>query len=92
MADQKPVVITANRPTEHDGSADNLDVGGPLINATIDANGTGNAITNIDVADLANGTDGELITWSATAGPASVDVANVGMTAPASRTQFISTS
>jgi len=36
-----------------------------LTNKTIDANGTGNSISNIDVADLANGTDGELITWSA---------------------------
>ena len=36
-----------------------------FTNKTIDANGTGNSITNIDVSDLANGTDGELITWDA---------------------------
>jgi len=40
----------------------------------IDANGTGNAITNIDVADLANGVDGELITWDAAGVPATVGV------------------
>lgn len=34
-----------------------------LTNKTFDANGTGNSISNIDVADLANGTDGQLITW-----------------------------
>lgn len=49
-----------------------------LTNKTIDANGTGNAISNIDVADLANGTDGELITWSATGAPATVAVGTVG--------------
>lgn len=37
-----------------------------LTNKTFDANGTGNSLSNVDVADLANGTDGELITWSAT--------------------------
>ena len=36
-----------------------------LTNKTFDANGTGNSLSNVDVADLANGTDGELITWSA---------------------------
>jgi len=36
-----------------------------LTNKTFDANATGNSLSNIDVADLANGTDGELITWSA---------------------------
>ena len=45
-----------------------------LTNKTIDANGTGNSITNIDVADLANGTDGELITWDAAGAPAVVAV------------------
>ena len=45
-----------------------------FTNKTFDANGTGNSLTNIDVADLANGTDGELITWSAAAAPATVAV------------------
>lgn len=45
-----------------------------LTNKTIDANGTGNSITNIDVGDLANGTDGELITWDAAGAPATVAV------------------
>jgi hypothetical protein len=45
-----------------------------FTNKTFDANGTGNSISNIDVADLANGTDGELITWSATGAPATVSV------------------
>jgi len=35
-----------------------------LTNKTFDANGTGNSLSNVDVADLANGTDGELITWN----------------------------
>ena len=45
-----------------------------LTNKTIDANGTGNSISNIDVADLANGTDGELITWSAAGAATTVAV------------------
>jgi len=49
-----------------------------LTNKTIDANGTGNAISNIDVADLANGTDGELITWSAAGVAATVGVGTTG--------------
>ncbi|MEE8207953.1 MAG: hypothetical protein V3T88_03230, partial [Nitrosomonadaceae bacterium] len=43
-----------------------------FTNKTFDANGTGNSLSNVDVADLANGTDGELITWSATAVPTTV--------------------
>lgn len=42
-----------------------------FTNKTFDANATGNSLSNVDVADLANGTDGELITWSA-AGVAAV--------------------
>lgn len=49
-----------------------------LTNKTFDANGTGNSITNIDVADLANGTDGELITWSSTGTPTTVAVGTSG--------------
>lgn len=49
-----------------------------LTNKTIDANGTGNSISNIDVADLANGTDGELITWDAAGAPATVAVGTSG--------------
>jgi len=45
-----------------------------LTNKTFDANGTGNSLSNVDVADLANGTDGELITWSSSAAPATVAV------------------
>jgi len=48
-----------------------------LTNKTIDANGTGNSISNIDIADLANGTDGELITWDASGAPAAVAVGTV---------------
>jgi len=43
-----------------------------LTNKTFDANGTGNSISNIDVADLADGVDGELITWGADGAPATV--------------------
>ena len=49
-----------------------------LTNKTIDANGTGNSISNIDVEDLANGTDGELITWDASGNPATVAVGTSG--------------
>ena len=45
-----------------------------LTNKTFDANGAGNSLSNIDVADLANGTDGELITWNAAGAPAVVAV------------------
>ena len=43
-----------------------------LTNKTFDANGTGNSLSNVDVADLANGTDGQLITWDAAGAPAVV--------------------
>jgi hypothetical protein len=43
-----------------------------FTNKTFDANGTGNSLSNVDVADLANGTDGELITWDAAGAPATV--------------------
>jgi hypothetical protein len=43
-----------------------------LTNKTFDANGTGNSLSNVDVADLADGTDGELITWDASGNAATV--------------------
>jgi len=43
-----------------------------LTNKTFDANGTGNSVSNIDVADLSNGTDGELVTWDAAGAPTTV--------------------
>lgn len=49
-----------------------------LTNKTFDANGTGNSLSNVDVADLANGTDGELITWSAAGTPTTVAVGTSG--------------
>jgi hypothetical protein len=49
-----------------------------LTNKTFDANGTGNSLSNVDVADLANGTDGELITWDAAGAPAVVAVGTSG--------------
>jgi hypothetical protein len=49
-----------------------------LTNKTFNANGTGNALSNVDIADLANGTDGELITWNASAAPATVAVGSTG--------------
>lgn len=59
----------AGAPTSGGVTASSTDT---FTNKTIDANGTGNSISNIDVADLANGTDGELITWDATGAPAVV--------------------
>lgn len=57
-----------------DGSFATLAGTETLTNKTFDANGTGNSLSNVDVADLANGTDGELITWSSSAAPATVAV------------------
>lgn len=45
-----------------------------FTNKTFDANGTGNSLSNVDVADLSNGTDGELITWDASGMPTTVAV------------------
>lgn len=49
-----------------------------LTNKTFDANGTGNSLSNVDVVDLADGTDGELITWDASGNPATVSVGTSG--------------
>jgi len=49
-----------------------------FTNKTFDANGTGNSLSNVDVADLASGTDGELITWDASGDPATVAVGTSG--------------
>ncbi len=49
-----------------------------FTNKTFDANGTGNSLSNVDVADLAVGTDGELITWDASGNPAVVAVGTSG--------------
>lgn len=54
------------------------DTNDTLTNKTFDANGTGNSLSNVDVADLANGTDGELITWDAAGNPATVGVGTSG--------------
>ncbi len=45
-----------------------------LTNKTFDANAIGNSLSNVDVADLANGIDGELITWDAAGVPTTVNV------------------
>jgi hypothetical protein len=45
-----------------------------FTNKTFDANGSGNSLSNVDVADLADGTDGELVTWDASGNPAVVAV------------------
>ena len=49
-----------------------------FTNKTFDANGTGNSLSNVDVADLAAGTDGQLITWGADAAPTTVATGNSG--------------
>jgi len=49
-----------------------------LTNKTFDANGTGNSLSNVDVADLAAGTDGQLITWGADAAPTTVAAGTSG--------------
>jgi len=43
-----------------------------ITNTTFDANGTGNTLSNVDVADLANGTDGALISWDASGVPTTI--------------------
>lgn len=47
-----------------------------FTNKTFDANGTGNSLSNVDVTDLADGTDGELITWDASGNPTTVGAGN----------------
>jgi len=49
-----------------------------FTNKTFDANGTGNSLSNVDVADLADGTDGQLITWNASGNPDTVAVGTSG--------------
>ena len=49
-----------------------------FTNKTFDANGTGNSLSNVDVADLAAGTDGQLITWGADAAPTTVAAGTSG--------------
>ena len=49
-----------------------------FTNKTFDANGTGNSLSNVDVADLAAGTDGQLITWGADAAATTVATGNSG--------------
>lgn len=49
-----------------------------FTNKTFDAAGTGNSLSNVGVADLANGTDGELITWDAAGAPATVGAGTSG--------------
>lgn len=49
-----------------------------FTNKTFDANATGNSLSNVDVADLADGTDGELITWDASGNPATVGAGTSG--------------
>ena len=49
-----------------------------LTNKTFDANATGNSLSNVDVADLAAGTDGQLITWGADAAPTTVAAGTSG--------------
>jgi len=75
-------LLAANNLSDVDTAATALsNIGGigaattdTLTNKTFDANGTGNSLSNVDVADLANGTDGELITWDAAGAPAKVGV------------------
>ena len=49
-----------------------------LTNKTFDANAAGNSLSNVDVADLASGTDGELITWDTAAAPTTVAAGSSG--------------
>jgi hypothetical protein len=49
-----------------------------FTNKTLDANGTGNSISNIDIEDLSNGTDGELLTWDSAGVPTTVPVGTSG--------------
>ena len=49
-----------------------------LTNKTFDANATGNSLSNVDVADLAAGTDGQLITWGADAAATTVAAGTSG--------------
>jgi len=72
MADKKISELTAL--TTPDG-AEELVVndGGTSKKITID-----NILSNVDVADLADGTDGEIITWDASGNPATVGAGTSG--------------
>ena len=62
-----------------DTAWNNVNLGSnPVINHVMDCNGSGNSCTNIDVADLSTGTDGQLITWDASGNPATVATGNSG--------------
>jgi len=60
------------------GSGIEADSTETLTNKTFDANGTGNSLSNVDVEDLADGTDGELVTWDSAGEPDTVAVGTVG--------------
>jgi len=49
-----------------------------ITNFVFDANGTGNSLANVEVADLADATAGELITWDNLGAPAVVSVGTSG--------------
>ena len=65
----KGVFTTAIVPYTVENAGISADGVATLTNKTFDANGTGNSISNIDVADLADGTDGNLITYDAAGAP-----------------------
>ena len=74
MTDITPVTLNSVAIANYATNSNTL----TFTNKTFDANGTGNSLSNVDVADLANGTDGELITWDAAGAPATVPVGTSG--------------
>lgn len=72
--------IAESNITQHQTAINNAvdDATMTLTNKTFDANGTGNSLSNVDVADLATGTDGELITWDSSGNPTTVAVGTSG--------------
>lgn len=69
-ADNGTTTLDERFSIDQDGSFDFFS--GTINNFVFDANGTGNSLSNVDVADLANGTDGELITWNSSGVAATV--------------------
>lgn len=58
MADKKPLVITSNNVTQHDGGTDTLAVGGPVTNTDLTSTGVvdfGGA-TSLEIPSAAGGT------------------------------------
>lgn len=71
MANQKPLVIASGRPTQHDGTADTLVIGGPLTctnftaTGTVDAKGAQKKAMSVCIEYPLNNEDVSIGFWNA---------------------------